>query len=51
MKDQLDHLQELARRENIVIQVIPMKAPVCAQYTGPFVLASHNGESEVGYMD
>ena len=27
------------------------RSPICAQYTGPFILASYNGQTEIGYMD
>jgi transcriptional regulator with XRE-family HTH domain len=51
MRYQLNHLVEMAEHEHIVIQVIRMCSPVGAQYTGPFSLASRNGETEVGHMD
>lgn len=51
MRDQLNHLLEMARRDYIIIQVIKMSSPIGAQYTGPFSLASYNGESEVSYLD
>jgi hypothetical protein len=51
MRAQLQHLEELAERENVIIQVIRSRSPICAQYTGPFIVASYNGETEVGYMD
>jgi transcriptional regulator with XRE-family HTH domain len=51
MRDQLNHLVEMAKNEDITIQVIKMSSPICAQYTGPFSLASYNGESEVAYLD
>lgn len=51
MRKQLTHLVEMARHENIIIQVIRMGSPICAQYTGPFSLASYNGEVEIAYMD
>jgi len=51
MQKQLTHLVEMAQHEHIVIYVIKMASPICAQYTGPFSLASYNGESEVAYLD
>jgi hypothetical protein len=51
MRDQLDHLENAAQQENVVLHVLRMTAPICAQYTGPFILASYNGETEIGYMD
>jgi transcriptional regulator with XRE-family HTH domain len=51
MRDQLDHLGEMAQHDHIVIQVIRLSSTVGAQFTGSFSLASYNGESELGYMD
>ena len=51
MRDQLNHLGEMAEREHVVIQVIKLSSPIGAQYTGSFSLANYNGESEVAYMD
>jgi transcriptional regulator with XRE-family HTH domain len=51
MQKQLTHLVEMAQHENITIQVISMSSPICAKFTGPFTLASYNGESEVAYVD
>jgi transcriptional regulator with XRE-family HTH domain len=51
MREQLEHLGEMARYENVIVHVIRMGAPIGAQYTGPFVLASYNGEAEIGYVD
>jgi hypothetical protein len=51
MREQLAHLVEMAQHEHIVVYVIKMSSPICAQYTGPFSLASYNGESEVAYLD
>jgi transcriptional regulator with XRE-family HTH domain len=51
MKDQLDHLVEMARHEHVIIQVIKLSSPIGAHFTGSFSLASYNGETEVAYMD
>lgn len=51
MTDQLNYLGEMAEHEHIIIQVIQMSSPISAQYTGPFSLASYNGETEVGHID
>jgi hypothetical protein len=51
MREQLTRLVEMAQHEHIVIYVIKMASPICAQYTGQFSLASYNGESEVAYLD
>jgi len=51
MREQLKYLEEMARYENVVIHVIKMESPICAQYAGPFILANYNGEAEVGYTD
>lgn len=51
MTGQLNHLVEMARLEHVIIHVVPMRASVCAQYTGPFILASYDGEREIGYTD
>lgn len=51
MRDQLNHLVEMAKHEHVIIQVIKMDSPIGDQYTGSFSLASYNGESEVGYLD
>lgn len=51
MRDQLNHLVEMAKHEHVIIQVIKMNSLIGAQYTGPFSLASCNGESEVGFLD
>ena len=51
MRAQLQHIEELAQHENIIIHIIRFRSPICAQYTGPFILASYNGQTEIGYMD
>jgi transcriptional regulator with XRE-family HTH domain len=51
MRDQLDHLENATQQENVILHVLRMTAPICAQYTGPFILASYNGATEIGYMD
>jgi hypothetical protein len=51
MRDQLNHLAEMAKHENVVVQVIRQSSPIGAQYTGSFSIASYNGETEVAYLD
>jgi transcriptional regulator with XRE-family HTH domain len=51
MRDQLNHLEEMAAHDHVIVQVIKMSATIGAQYTGSFSLANHNGESEVAHMD
>jgi transcriptional regulator with XRE-family HTH domain len=51
MREQLSHLGEMAQRENVAIHVITMRTPISARYTGSFILASRNGEGEIGYVD
>ena len=51
MRNQLDHLAEMAEREHIIVQLIRLSSSIGAQYTGSFSLANYNGETEVGHMD
>jgi hypothetical protein len=51
MRDQLNYLEEMTLRDDIIIQVIKMSSPIGAQYTGPFSLASYNGETAIGHID
>jgi transcriptional regulator with XRE-family HTH domain len=51
MREQLRHLAEMANYEYITIHVIKLRSPVSAQFTGPFSLASYNGEAEIGFVD
>lgn len=51
MRAQLRHLEELGQHENVIIQIIPMRSPICGQYNGPFILANYNGETEIGFTD
>jgi hypothetical protein len=51
MYQQLTHLAELARRDNIRIHILPLSADACAEITGPFVIANFNGGEEVAYLD
>lgn len=51
MHEQLLHLAEMARRENIIVQVIPADSEVCAGFTGPFVIANFDGGDDVAYVD
>ncbi|GLY85611.1 helix-turn-helix domain-containing protein [Actinoallomurus iriomotensis] len=49
MADQLDHLEEMALHDHVIIQVIKLSSAVGAQFSGTFSLAI--GESEAGYID
>lgn len=51
MRDQLKHLAEMAKYDHITIHVIKLRSPVSSQFTGPFSLASYNGEAEIGFVD
>jgi hypothetical protein len=51
MRGQLNHLAEMAKHENVVVQVIRQSSPIGAQDTGSFSIASYNGETEVAYLD
>jgi transcriptional regulator with XRE-family HTH domain len=51
MRDQLNYLEEMTLRDDIIIQVIKMSSSIGAQYTGPFSLASYNGETAIGHID
>jgi len=51
MRDQLHYLEEMSQRAQIVIQVIKMSSPIGAQYTGPFTLASRDGDTAIGQVD
>lgn len=51
MREQLLHLTEMARRGNIIVQVIPAESEVCAGFTGPFVIANFDGGDDVAYVD
>lgn len=51
MRAQLAHLTEMAQHDNITIQVIRLRSPVSAQFTGPFSLASYHDEPEIGFVD
>ncbi|MEU6072654.1 helix-turn-helix transcriptional regulator [Micromonospora sp. NPDC047074] len=50
MHSQLDHLIELARRPNIMVHVLPLRAGLHAGQAGPFIIAS-TPDGEVGYLD
>lgn len=51
MHDQLEHLTALTERDNVIIHVIPNRAPVCAGFAGSFVIASHDGGDDIAYVD
>lgn len=50
MHDQLMHLADMAKRDNVIVQIIPAMSHVCAGFTGPFVLANFDG-GDVAYVD
>jgi transcriptional regulator with XRE-family HTH domain len=51
MREQLNHLVEMAQHEHIVVQVVQLSSPISSQYTGSFGVLSYNGETEIGHMD
>lgn len=51
VREQLGHLIEMAERDHVAIHVITFASPASARYTGSFILASRNGEAEIGYVD
>lgn len=50
MYEQLSYLAEKATRENIIVQIVPERADVCAGFLSGFVIASFDGE-ELAYVD
>jgi transcriptional regulator with XRE-family HTH domain len=51
MRDQLLHLAQMAERENVIIQIIPLTATACAGFISHFVLAKLDSGAEVAYVD
>lgn len=51
MHDQLLHLAELTRRDNVIIHIIPNNAPICAGFAGSFVIASYDGGDDIAHVD
>lgn len=51
MHDQLLHLAEMAKRDNIFIQIIPLTARACAGLLSGFVIAKFDGGNDVAYVD
>ncbi len=51
MRKQLDHLTEMSRQPNIIIQVVPLSAGEYSGLAGPFVLAETAGSGDVAYME
>jgi transcriptional regulator with XRE-family HTH domain len=51
MHDQFLHLAEMAQRDNVVVQVVPLTATVCAGFLGGFVIANFDGGNDVAYVD
>ena len=50
MYDQLTQVLELAKRDTIIVQVIPFRAGAHAGFAGPMVIAGFDG-AEVAYVD
>jgi len=50
MRKQLDHLIEMSKQPNILIQVVPLSAGEYAGLAGPFVIAEAT-EGDVAYME
>jgi transcriptional regulator with XRE-family HTH domain len=52
MHEQVTHLVEAADRDNIILQIVPARAPKAgAGYTGQIVIASFDGNPDVAYVD
>ncbi|TYK51231.1 helix-turn-helix domain-containing protein [Actinomadura decatromicini] len=51
MRGQLSHLVEMARRANVIVQVIPADSSVCAGFLSGFVIASIENAEDVAYVD
>jgi transcriptional regulator with XRE-family HTH domain len=51
MVGQLTYLAEVARRDNVIIQIVPARAKACAGFTGPFVIANLDGGTDIAYVD
>lgn len=51
MCGQLTHLAEMAQHDNVVIQIVPLMATVCAGFLGGFVIANFDGGNDVAYVD
>jgi transcriptional regulator with XRE-family HTH domain len=51
MREALQHLAEMARRPNIVVQVIPLEAGAHEGLRGPFVIAEFEDAPDVAYQD
>ena len=51
MRGQLKHLEQMAKNDNVIVQVVRMDSRICSQYNGPFILASYNGETEIAFVD
>jgi len=51
MRDQVNHLIEMARRPSIVLQVIPTSIGAHEGFRGPFTIAELEGAQSVAYQD
>jgi hypothetical protein len=51
MREQLLHLLEMAKRPNIVVQVIPLEAGAHQGLLSAFVIAEFDGAPDAGYQD
>jgi transcriptional regulator with XRE-family HTH domain len=51
MGEQTSHLADMARRDNVIVHVIPFSAPACAAYIAPFAIADFDGGKGAAYID
>ncbi|HEX4833995.1 MAG TPA: helix-turn-helix transcriptional regulator [Trebonia sp.] len=51
MREALMHLLEMARRPNIVVQVIPLEAGAHVGLDGPFMIAEFDNAADAAYQD
>ncbi|MGW0436343.1 helix-turn-helix domain-containing protein [Micromonospora sp. NPDC003197] len=51
MQPQLDHLVAISTRPNVMVHVLPLRAGFHPGQAGAFVIASVDGDGDVGYID
>jgi transcriptional regulator with XRE-family HTH domain len=51
MRNQVNHVLEMARRPNIVLQVVPMAVGAHQGFRGPFIVAEFDDAPSVAYQD
>jgi transcriptional regulator with XRE-family HTH domain len=51
MMDQMVHLVSMAELENVIVHVVLNDSPVCAGFSGGFVVANFDGGDDVTYLD